>query len=65
MGVCIKHGRNAYKILVGKPEAESSFGKHRYKCKYNMKMDLREVECEGLDCIYLDQEMIPWPDPVN
>jgi len=39
------HGRdrNAYKILVGKPEGEASRGRRRCRWEDNIKMDLGEI----------------------
>jgi hypothetical protein len=34
--------RNAYRILVGKPEGKRPLGIHRYRWEDNIKMDLRE-----------------------
>jgi hypothetical protein len=48
--------RNAYRILVGKPEGNRSLG--RPKCKWvdNIKMDLREIGWDGMDWINLAQD---------
>ena len=35
--------RNAYRILVGKPESKRSLGRPRRRWEDNIKMDLREV----------------------
>jgi hypothetical protein len=35
--------RNAYKILVGKPEGKGTLGRHRRRWEDNIKMDLRET----------------------
>jgi hypothetical protein len=40
--------RNAYKILVGKPQGKTPCSKPRHRWKDNIRMDLREVGC-GLD----------------
>jgi hypothetical protein len=39
--------RNAYIILVGKPEG-NRLGRRRHICEDNIRMDLREISC-GLD----------------
>jgi hypothetical protein len=39
--------RNAYRILVGKPEGKRSLGRHRRVD--NIKMDLREIRWGGMD----------------
>jgi hypothetical protein len=41
--------RNAYKMLVGKSEGKRSLGRPRRKRENNIKMDLKEIECEGVD----------------
>jgi hypothetical protein len=33
--------RNAYKILVGKPEGKILLGRPRYRWEFNIKMDFR------------------------
>jgi hypothetical protein len=35
--------RNAYNILVGKPEVGRPFGKHRFRWKYNDETCLKEI----------------------
>jgi hypothetical protein len=35
--------RNAYRILVGKPEGKRPLGRPRRRWVYNIKMDLREI----------------------
>jgi hypothetical protein len=35
--------RNAYNILVGKPEGKRPLGRHRRSWEYNIRMDLREI----------------------
>jgi hypothetical protein len=41
--------RNAYKILVGKPEGKRPIGRPRSRWEDNIKMDLREIGCDGVD----------------
>ena len=40
-------------FLVGKPEGKRPLGKSRRRWEDNMKMDLQEVECEGMNWIEL------------
>jgi hypothetical protein len=40
--------RNAYRILVGKPEGSRSLGRPRCRWADNIKMDLREIGCDGM-----------------
>jgi hypothetical protein len=41
--------RNAYRILVGKPEGKRPLGRPRRRWVDNFKMDLRETGWDGLD----------------
>jgi len=43
----------AYRVLVGKPEGKRPLGKLRCRLEDNIKMDLQEVGCEGMDLIDL------------
>ena len=42
-----------YRVLVGKPEGKKPLGRHRRRLEDNIKMDLQEVGCEGMDWIEL------------
>jgi hypothetical protein len=48
--------RNAYKILVRRPEGKRSLGRHRHRWEDNIRMDLREIGWEGMDWIHLAQD---------
>jgi len=48
--------RDVYRVLVGKPEGQWSLGRPRRRWEANIKMNLHEVECEGIDCIKLAQD---------
>jgi hypothetical protein len=54
--------RNAYRILVGKPEGKRPVGrpKPRCRCVDNIKLDLREIEWDGMDWIELAQDRDQW-----
>jgi hypothetical protein len=41
--------RNAYSILVGKLERKRQLGRHRRGWEDNIRTDLREIGCVGLD----------------
>jgi hypothetical protein len=41
--------RNAYKILVGKPEAKRPLGRPRRRWEGNVEIDLRKIGCGGGD----------------
>jgi hypothetical protein len=58
--------RNAYRILLGKPEGKRPLGKHRRKWVDNIKMDLRrEIGWGGMDRIDLAQDRNQWRVLVN
>jgi hypothetical protein len=57
---CIGEMRNAYKILVGKPEWKRPLKRPGYRWEDNIKMDLRETGWEGVDWIHLAQDMDQW-----
>jgi len=42
-------GTAMYRILVGKPEGKRPLGRPRRKWEDNIKMDLQEVGCGGMD----------------
>jgi hypothetical protein len=57
--------RNAYKILVGKPEGRIPLGRSRHRWENNIRMDLREIRWEGVDWIHLAQDRDQWRAVVN
>jgi hypothetical protein len=59
------HYRNAYRILVGKPEGKWPLGRPRRRWVDNIKMDLREIGWDGMDWIYLAQDRDRWRALVN
>jgi hypothetical protein len=46
----------AYRVLVVKPEGKRPLGRPRHRWEDNIKMDLQEVGCGGMDCIELAQD---------
>jgi hypothetical protein len=49
--------RNAYRILVGKPEGKRPLGRPRRRWVDNIKMDLGEIGWDGMDWIDLAQDI--------
>jgi hypothetical protein len=48
--------RDAYRVLVGKPEGKRPLGGPRHRWEDNVKMDLREIGWGGMDWINLAQD---------
>ena len=56
----MEYGRGVFRILVGKPEGNRPLGRPRRRWEDNIKMDLREVGCGGMDWIELAKDRIRW-----
>ena len=48
-----------------KPEGKKSLGRPERSWKYNIKIDLQEIGCGGIDWIYLAQDVDRWMVLVN
>jgi hypothetical protein len=48
--------RNAYRLLVGKPEGKRPLGRPRRRWVDNIKIDILEIGWGGVDWITLDQD---------
>jgi hypothetical protein len=61
------HGRmrNVYNILVGKPEGKRPLGRPWDRWEDNIRIDLREVELQSVDWMYLAQDRDQWRALVN
>jgi hypothetical protein len=59
---CNKHGekRNAYRVLVRKPEGKRPLGRPGRRWEDNIKMHLRELGWGGMDWIHLAQDRDQW-----
>ena len=66
-GACSAYGesRGVYRVLVGKHEGKRPLGRPRLRWEDNIKMDLQEVGCGGLDWIDLAQDRDRWRALVN
>ena len=57
--------KRLYRVLVGEPEGKRPLGRPRRRWEDNIKMDLHEVRCGGMDWIGLAQDMGRWRALVN
>jgi hypothetical protein len=57
--------RNAYTILVGKPEGKRPLERSRCRWVDNIKIDLREIGWDSMDWIELAQDKDQWRALVN
>jgi hypothetical protein len=57
--------RNAYRLLVGKPEGKRPLGRPRRRWVDNIKMVLEEREWGGVDWIGLAQDRNRWRALMN
>jgi hypothetical protein len=57
--------RNAYKILVKKPEGKKPLGRSRRRWEDNISMYIREIGWEGVNWIHVTQDRVQWRIFVN
>jgi hypothetical protein len=61
-GVCSADGEEMgiYMVLLGKREGKRPLGRTRRRWEDNIRMDLQELECGGVDWIGLAQDRDGW-----
>ena len=57
--------RGVCRVLVGKPEGKRPLERPRRRWENNIKMELEEVGCGGMDWIELAQDRDRWRALVN
>jgi hypothetical protein len=57
--------RGVYRVLVGKTEGKRPRGRPKRRWEDNIKMDLQEVGCRGMNWIELAQNRDRWRAVVN
>jgi hypothetical protein len=57
--------RNAYRILVGKPEGKRSLGRTRRRLIDDIKMDVGEIGWDGMDWTDVAQDRDQWRALLN
>jgi hypothetical protein len=57
--------RGLCRVLVGKPEGKAPLGRPRRRWEDNIKMDLQEMGCGGMDWIELAHDRDRWRTLVN
>jgi hypothetical protein len=63
--VCEEERRGVYRVLMGKPEEKRPLGRPTRRWEDNIKMDLQEVGCGGMDWIDVSQDRDRWRALVN
>ena len=53
------------RVLVGKPGGKRPLERPRYRWEDNIKMDIQEVGCGGMDWIELAQDRDRWQALLN
>ena len=66
-GACSAYGdtRGVFRVLVGKPDGKRPIWRKRHRWEDNIKMDLQEIGCGGMDWIELAQDRDRWRALLN
>jgi ActR/RegA family two-component response regulator len=57
--------KKAHKVSVRNPVRKTALKRHKHTWENNNKMDIQKIRWEGVDRIYLAQDMDKWPSLVN
>jgi hypothetical protein len=58
-------GRDAYRVLVGRPKGKRPLGRPRRRWEDDIKMNLREIGINGVNWIQLVHDRVQWQAFVN
>jgi hypothetical protein len=61
----IGEGRVVYRVLVGRPEGKRPLERPRRRWEDNIKIELKEIEIDGMNWIQLAQDRVHWRAFVN
>ena len=56
----MEESRNAYRVLLGKPEGKRPLGRPRLRWEDNTKIDLKEVGSDAWNWMNLSQDRDHW-----
>ena len=56
----MEQSRNAFRVLMGKPEGKKPLGRPRRRSEDNIRMDLREMGCDPGEWIDLAEDRDQW-----
>jgi len=62
---CMGYRRDEYRVFMEKPGGLGPLGSPRRRWEVNIKMDLQEVGCGGMDWIGMAQDRERWRAIVN
>jgi len=62
---CTGDSRGVYRVWVGKPDRKRPLRRSRHRWEDNIKMELQEVGCGGMDWIDLAHDRDRWWALVN
>ena len=54
-----------YRVVMGRSEGKRPLGRPRRRSEDNIKMDIQEIGCEGMDWIELAQDRDRWRALMN
>jgi hypothetical protein len=57
--------RSTCRVAVGKPEEKRLLGRPRHRLEYNIRINLQELGCGGMDWIKVAQDRDRWRALVN